>query len=268
MKPKTETDVDLAGHAYWDDVWQHTGEHRVGHLSFFHYSLARVFDRYATAGSRVCEVGCADSAWIPYFLERGRHVTGIDYSARGVDRLRAELTRRGLHADLVVADVLDPEFRPDPTHDVVFSMGLIEHFREPSSILRPLRGLLREGGFIVTVVPNLRGLWGKIQSRLDADVLALHIPYRPEEIDRVHSEAGFVAVEPAGYFATFGPLIMNAPWIAKRYPRAYRIGTGAIWVVEQAIAWPAGVTLGRYSQSRTFSSHIVGVYRKVSTPAS
>ena len=268
MKPKTDADVDLAGHAYWDDVWQHTGKHRVGHLSFFHHALARVFDRYATAGSRVCEVGCADSAWIPYFLERGCHVTGIDYSEKGVDRLRAVLAQGGLEADLIVADVLDPGFHPDPSHDLVFSMGLIEHFREPSSILLPLRGLLRDGGFIVTVMPNLRGLWGRIQRRLDADVLAVHIPYGPDEVDRIHSQAGFVAVEAAEYFATFGPLVMNAPRLAKRYPRGYRVGTGAIWLIQQAIAWPLGTALGRYSESRALSSHIVGVYKKISTPAS
>src|SRR5262249_36335109 len=105
-------DLDLAGTRYWDAVWDRTGEHRVGRLSYFHHAFAQRLDRHLSRGSQVCEVGCADSAWIPYLIERGVRVTGIDYSARGVGRLEAALRRRSMEAELVVTDVLDPSARP------------------------------------------------------------------------------------------------------------------------------------------------------------
>jgi SAM-dependent methyltransferase len=258
----TDPDVDLAGHAYWEDVWERTGRHRVGQFAYFHYALSRIFDRYTTKGCQVCEVGCADSAWIPYFLERGMRVSGIDYSTKGVARLQTTLARRGLHANLTATNVLDPSFQPSPIHDLVFSLGLVEHFRDPGAILGPMHGLLKKGGVLLTLVPNLIGVWGFVQSKLDPEILALHVRYSPPDIDQVHIRAGFYPVEAARYFGTFGPLMLNAPAIARRLPRVYQITTGCVWLLEQGFAWPLGLSLGRHSESRLFSSHIIGVYKK------
>ncbi len=260
MKP--DSNVDLAGHSYWEDVWELTGEHRVGHLSYFHHALSRVFDRYTTKGTRVCEVGCADSAWIPHLIGRGALVSGIDYSAKGIARLRAALERRGLEAELIVADMLDPAFRPTREYDVAFSLGLIEHFSDPRLILAPMSRLLRTNGVLITLVPNLRGLWGRIQGRLDPEVLAVHLKYAASELDEAHARSGLTVVEPARHFGIFGPLVLNVPAIARRHPRLHRYATGCVWMLEQAIAWPLGVTLGSHAESQLFSSHLIGVYRK------
>ena len=258
----TKPDVDLAGHAYWEEVWERTGQHSVGQFSYFHHALAQLFHRHAPRGAQVCEVGCADSAWIPYFIERGMRVSGIDYSEKGVARLQRALERRGLSAKLIAADMLDPAARPTAANDLVFSLGLVEHFRDPIAILRPMRDLLRDGGVLVTVVPNLLGLWGFLEGRLAPEVLAVHVRYSPPELDAIHRQAGFEPVETAQHFGTFGPLMLNVPSIERRYPRTYRFGTGCLWVLQQAVAWPLGTMLGRRSETRLLSSHIVGVYRR------
>lgn len=258
----TKPDVDLAGHAYWEDVWERTGQHSVGQFSYFHHALARLFRRHVTRGAQICEVGCADSAWIPYFIDQGMRVSGIDYSEKGVARLQRALERRGLSANLIAADMLDPAARPTAANDLVFSLGLVEHFRDPGAILRPMRDLLRDGGVLVTVVPNLLGLWGFLEGRVAPEVLAVHVLYSPPDLDAIHRQAGFEALEPARHFGTFGPLMMNVPSIERRYPRTYRFGTGCLWLLEQAVAWPLGTTLGRRSETRLLSSHIVGVYRR------
>ena len=48
----TKPDVDLAGHTYWEDVWERTGQHSVGQFSYFHHALARLFRRHASAAHR------------------------------------------------------------------------------------------------------------------------------------------------------------------------------------------------------------------------
>jgi hypothetical protein len=88
------------------------------------------------------------------------------------------------------------------------------------------------------------------------------VRYSPRELDRIHRQAGFELVEPARLFGTFGPLMLNVPSIERRYPRTYRFGTGCLWILQQAVAWPLGTTLGRRSETRLLSSHIVGVYRR------
>jgi SAM-dependent methyltransferase len=257
-----EHEQDLAGRAYWDAVWQRTGRHRVGQFAYFRYALGRVFDRYVTRDSLVCEVGCADSAWVPYFAQRGVAITGIDYSDTGIARLEATLAELGLRATLVSGDMLDPAFAYAPAQHMVFSLGLVEHFRDPRAILHPMRRLLRDDGCLITLVPNLVGAWGSLQQKVDADILAIHIRYSPAELDAAHAAAGFVPVEPARYFGIFGPLILNAPRLARRAPRLHRALTGLVWVLQQTVAWPVGLVLGRRGETRALASHIIGIYRK------
>ena len=87
----TKRDVDLAGRAYWEDVWERTGRHSVGQFLRPSITRSRVCSAaMLTRGAQVCEVGCADSAWIPYFIEQGMRVSGIDYSEKGIPAAPAD----------------------------------------------------------------------------------------------------------------------------------------------------------------------------------
>ena len=55
---------------------------------------------------------------------------------------------------------------------------------------------------------------------------------------------------------------MNAPKVADASPRLHTAAVAGVWMVQQSIAWPAGVLLGRHSESRLLSSHILGLYRR------
>lgn len=253
---------DLAGRPYWDQVWRRTGERSVGRFAYSHHVFARAFLEQARPGMSVCEAGCADSVWVPFLIEHGLRVSGIDYSEHGIERLRKVLTKRGLQADLRLGDLFDASAMPRGTHDLVFSLGLVEHFSDGVVAVRALADLLKPGGTLLTVVPNLTGLWGAIQKRLDRSVYDVHLRYSPATLDDLHRRAGLEIVEPARYFGGFGPLVMNAPKAADAWPRLHRAAVGAVWSAQQAIAWPAGLVLGRRGESRTFSSHILGVYRR------
>ena len=47
-----------------------------------------------------------------------------------------------------------------PTYDVVYSLGLIEHFVDRVSIVERHVRLARPGGLLILGVPNFRGLTG------------------------------------------------------------------------------------------------------------
>lgn len=261
MNPRVSSS-DLAGRPYWDAVWRRSGGRPVGRFAYSHHSFARVFLAYARPGTSVCEVGCADSVWVPFLIEHGYRVSGIDYSERGIDRLRQTLHEKGLHAELVLGDLFDPALMPRAQYDFVFSLGLVEHFSDGVGVVRALADLLKPGGTLLTVVPNLSGTWGAIQKRLDRSVYDVHLRYTPATLDDLHRESGMDTVEPARYFGGFGPLVMNAPKVADAYPRLHHIAVAGVWMAQQAIAWPAGVVLGRHSESRLISSHILGLYRR------
>ncbi len=129
---------DLAGRAYWDSIWGRTGHGGAGRLSFFHHAFRRVLDRYVRRGTTVCEVGCADSIWVPYLIGRGAEVTGLDYSEAGMRRLRESLLARGLSATLLGGDLLGEEPFGGRQFDVLYSLGLVEHFDSDSRVVGAL----------------------------------------------------------------------------------------------------------------------------------
>jgi SAM-dependent methyltransferase len=261
MNPRSSSS-DLAGRPYWDQVWRRSGERPVGRFAYSHHAFARVFLEHVRPGMAVCEAGCADSVWVPFLLQQGHTVAGLDYSEHGIDRLRRTLKDKGLHADLYLGDLFDPAVMPRGRYDFVFSLGLVEHFGDGAGAVRALAALLKPGGLLLTVVPNLSGLWGSIQKRLDRAVYDVHVRYTPSSLDDLHRTAGLDIAEPARYFGGFGPLVMNAPKFADRYPSLHRAVVAGVWAVQQTVAWPAGVVFGRRGESRLLSSHLLGLYRR------
>ena len=256
----TDASSDLAGRAYWEDLWRRGGHLRFGRFSYFHAAFGRLLRRYARSGMTACEVGCADSVWVPFLVRFGLRVTGLDYSRAGVDRLRATLANDRLEATLVCGDLFDDPLR-GTRFDLVFSMGLIEHFENGTAVLNRLKRLVAPGGVLVTIVPNLTGAWGTIQKRLDPEIYKVHVPYGPAQLDELHAAAGLQPVERANYFGVFGPLILNSGPFRRGWPRTHRVVQGTVWILQQAVSWPAAAILGDRAETRLLSSHVVGVYR-------
>lgn len=125
-------------------------------------------------GDRVLEIGFAPGkqlAWIASALKA--KVSGIDYSRPGVELSQQLFSSLGLESDLRCEDVFETTF-PMGSFDVVYSLGVIEHFEDPRAIVRRHFELLKPGGIAYITIPNYGGVYGRLQSRADPENLGLH----------------------------------------------------------------------------------------------
>lgn len=194
------TAIDLAGKQHWDGVWTaHQLPAAIDPHSPGASAFVRHFDRVYRKtwpegkhhGARFLEIGCGQSAWLPYFArEFGFKVAGVDYSDVGCAQTRAILAREGVAGDIYCANLFEPPETLAGGFDIVYSGGVVEHFEDTAGCIKACARFARPGGTIVTVVPNMTGLIGLLQRLLNRAVYAIHVPLDREALVAAHRAAG------------------------------------------------------------------------------
>jgi 2-polyprenyl-3-methyl-5-hydroxy-6-metoxy-1,4-benzoquinol methylase len=208
-----ERGSELTSPEYWDSVWLDEALPALVDLSnpALRTCVPKSFDRLigdtvsGLDGARVLEIGCARSVWLPHIASRyGAHVTGLDRSPTGCARARALLGKAGVGGEIVCADLFDPPAGMLGKFDVVFSIGVVEHFPDTAGIIATCARFLQRGGRMLTIIPNMNGLVGALQRLLDPPIYRLHVPLAPDALARAHRAAGLDVVHQA--------YILSANW--------------------------------------------------------
>jgi len=108
-----------------------------------------------TGARRCLEVGCGRGSLSAYFADDGWDCTLLDLSATAIERAENAFEANGLAARFDVGDCLCLPYDEDH-FDLVFSIGLLEHFDDIDSVIEQQTKALAPGGmFIGYVVPEL-----------------------------------------------------------------------------------------------------------------
>ncbi len=166
----------LTSPSYWDRQWEGLPLPAVVDMrSVSNRRLDALFHRYLEPSTETTfvELGCAPGQWLIYFHERFDYqVYGYDSSEIGIDLCRRNLETRGTPAVVEQRDIFS--LSEKERFDIVFSAGLIEHFTDPAAILALHAGLLKKGGLLLLLIPNLRYLYYFLQALINPAVLAHH----------------------------------------------------------------------------------------------
>lgn len=132
----------------------------------------------AFRGGRAVEIGSAPGDFVARLAERfGLAPHGIEYSAPGAELNRRLFAARGFDPGHVIeADFFDPALheRYRESFDVVLSRGFIEHFSDVEDVVEKHLGLLRPGGLLMVIIPNLRGVNLALSWLFHREVVAMH----------------------------------------------------------------------------------------------
>jgi 2-polyprenyl-6-hydroxyphenyl methylase/3-demethylubiquinone-9 3-methyltransferase len=158
--------------------------------------IAALFEAHGglASESRVLEIGCGRSAWLPHLVRTfGCSVFGIDIEEYAAELARANLAGAGARGEILCRDAfaLEPRDPLRESFDLVYSMGVLEHYDDVVERLAILRGYLRPGGRILTTVPNLQGVNWLLQRLADLRTLETHVIYDRRRLALIHEQAGF-----------------------------------------------------------------------------
>jgi SAM-dependent methyltransferase len=176
-----------------------------GRTMNFRRVLARL-ERLRPEKGRLFDVGAATGILMNLARERGWDVDGVEPSAWAVECARA---RYGL----AIRPGVFEEARVEPASvDAVTMVDLIEHTARPYDALCRAAEILRPGGFLCLVTPDILSTAARLAGRTWWHFRPAHLAYfTRESLDALFRRTGFTVVRRRSYSWTF-----SARYLASR----------------------------------------------------
>lgn len=241
-----QTQTDQAGKEFWDSAWSKFELpppiepraagfwHRLDRA--YHQFFQQAFAGRETRNAPLLEIGCARSVWLPYFArEFGFEVHGLDYSELGCDGARAVLASAGVQGEVHLADLFAPPASLRRRFDVVVSFGVMEHFTDTRGAIAAAAEFLRPGGIVCTLVPNMSGLMGTIQRRVNRPAYDIHVPLTREQLRAAHAGAGLEVLS-CDYLLFSNLNVLNIWNVRDESPRLWRFANRAFSAIDRVLA--------------------------------
>jgi SAM-dependent methyltransferase len=140
----------------WDEYWKSYSASKAEKwlISERDRILKQYLDKIPRNSKRVLEVGCGFGSNVR-MLEHTRDDVCCWALDNSIEAIRSVQTAVP-HA--VVADCRRTGF-PDNSFDLVYSAGLMEHFPDELPFLNEMRRIVKDDGYVITIVPARYSLW-------------------------------------------------------------------------------------------------------------
>lgn len=213
------SNVDKAGVNYWDQIWDGSElpqaiDPRDSSISNhvqrqFHSYFEDLFTKIDTTKMNLLEIGCARSTWLPYFAKEYQfNVWGLDYSDIGCQQSREILAKEGVSGNVILGDAFAPPAAMLGQFDVVISFGVVEHFVDTAATLAAFAKFLKPTGILLTIIPNMTGIIGRLQKRLNRPIFDIHVPLDTMQLAEAHQQANLTVIN-AQYMIFLNLWILN-----------------------------------------------------------
>lgn len=225
--------------------------------------LPRFLPRGAS-GLSVVEIGSAPGDFLVRFARTfGAEVYGVEYTSHGAERNRQVFAAAGYSTDQIIeADFFADAFLATNAgrFDIVVSRGFIEHFVDARAVVERHVALLKDGGLLLILIPNLRGIYGTWTRRFNPDQLPLHnLELMKAENFRAACALPGLDVLQCGHFGTFSFWMFTAPAQAQLTNRFIRL----LQLLQRGLnLLLRGVFGRRGGESAWFSPNLIFVARK------
>ena len=174
--PDTAAVTRFTDPAWWDSYWQGLelpAEIRKSDGSVS-AAITDVFDRFVPQGGTALEIGGSSGRYLVYLHRtRGTRAIVLESSPVGHEAAERNFEMLGVPGHAVLGDMFDEAVEIEPV-DVVYSLGLIEHFDDVEAVARAHLRHLKPGGILLIGAPNLGGVNAPLFRRLSPSIFETH----------------------------------------------------------------------------------------------
>jgi hypothetical protein len=166
--------------------------------------------------------------------------------------LSARAEREGAPVTVRQQDLFDPTPDLVQAYDVVYSLGVVEHFADLPAVVRAKARYLAPGGVMFSMVPNMAGMIGRLTRRYNRKVYDLHVVHDLESLTRGHRDAG-LEIRQTGYLCSTNFGVLSSCFVEQQGPgwTTYR------WLSRLSkLLWMLESRVGDLPRSRTFSPYL------------
>ena len=108
-------------------------------------------------GKKLLELGCGDGMQLELYKKYGLNVAGLEPYG-------PSLTPREKSLNIERKSILQSKF-PKESFDYIVMKEVLEHIPNQDEVLKKSYSLLKKGGKLIIIVPNVNSLWNKIFNR-------------------------------------------------------------------------------------------------------
>jgi len=212
------TQIDKAGANYWDQNWSqadipklfdHNDQNLDNYVNLQLHEYLKVLLKDKKEFS-VLEIGCANSVWPMYFYQQfNAEIHGLDYSEIGCEKSRRLLNHYKIPGEIYCADLFTPPADLLEKFDLVVSFGVVEHFENTTDCINACAAFVKPGGMIFTLVPNIAGIIGSIQKRIDKSIYDIHVPLTSKMLRKAH-ENNALDLKSCNYFMSINLSVVHS----------------------------------------------------------
>lgn len=165
---------ELVSLDYWQSTHSQPRWRLPSKLNVSARDLLRIVGSHIRPRMRVLEIGCAPAKHLAYFAKvRGANVCGLDYSEPGIRMSRELFSKLNLRGEFRCEDIFTTTL-PEASFDLVYSLGVIEHFEDARAIVEKHLFLTKPGGRVVISIPNFGGVYGRLERYFCPELLNIH----------------------------------------------------------------------------------------------
>lgn len=224
-----------------------------------------VFDRYVPKGKLdVLEIGGAPGRYLACMARTfGHNVSCLDYSEVGCRKTLENFKMLKIDGNVMKADLFNLKDGQGPDFDLVYSLGLVEHFEDMVGVVRRHLEFLKPEGTLLIGMPNMLGLNGVILRRTAPKILATHhLPnMNVTSWSRFEKELNITPVF-KGYVGGFEPgVFAQADTERDKRKVTYKFARRLSKIFRSK-----NLNFLRGINGRAWSGYVMGVYKRTSSP--